>query len=83
MVELNETNLIMQHATPHSLAILDEFGRGTSTHGMTTVPHSSSFPFPLLFLGPSPFPMHLRSNTRWMRIGICGSGLSTWYLPVI
>eukprot|EP00026_Physarum_polycephalum_P001309 Phypoly_transcript_01310.p1 GENE.Phypoly_transcript_01310~~Phypoly_transcript_01310.p1 ORF type:complete len:1159 (+),score=151.61 Phypoly_transcript_01310:505-3477(+) len=32
MVELNETNLIMQHATPYSLAILDEFGRGTSTH---------------------------------------------------
>lgn len=34
MVELNETNLIMQHATPYSLAILDEFGRGTSTHGL-------------------------------------------------
>ncbi len=32
MVELNETNLIMQYATPHSFAILDEFGRGTSTH---------------------------------------------------
>lgn len=32
MVELNETSEIMKHATSRSLVILDELGRGTSTH---------------------------------------------------
>jgi DNA mismatch repair protein MSH3 len=32
MLELSRTSLILQRSTPRSLVILDELGRGTSTH---------------------------------------------------
>lgn len=32
LVELSEASTILQHATCHSLVLLDELGRGTSTH---------------------------------------------------
>ncbi len=41
MVELQETALVLQRATRRSFVILDELGRGTSTHDGVAIAHAT------------------------------------------
>ena len=51
---MEETNSILQNATPKSLAIVDELGRGTSTYDGLAIAHAVL--------------KHMISNTRCMSL---------------
>lgn len=38
MIDLNQVSLALRNATPRSLILLDEFGKGTATAGSCILP---------------------------------------------
>lgn len=54
MVDMEDVSNILNNASPHSLVIADEVGRGTSTHEEYAIPRET-FQMPLRILHPLPY----------------------------
>ena len=66
MVEMNETNNILNNATERSLVILDEIGRGTSTYDGLSIAWAivEHLHLPMLLTLLAPFATHYHELTQ-------------------
>ena len=77
MVEMVETAHILQNATPRSLVILDEIGRGTSTFdGMSIAWAVSEYLYDLRPLALFATHYHELSNLADVKPGVCNSNVA-------